>query len=193
MKQTVQKSNNRQKTAAVKSTAQQKKLLIAVGLLFVMAVLWMRVFMNKGGPKTAVAITEAIAAGTAAESAAPKIEYIELPVIAGRHNVLSYDFFAASKLDNEVNMSGAADQQLSGDLAAAAEQLELTAIVNDKKPQVFFNIGDRLFEKGQSFKFMFRGQAYVFKVVNILDNKVELECNGVTITKKIPDILLKTE
>ena len=39
---------------------------------------------------------------------------------------------------------------------------------------------------------MFRGQVYNFKVVNILENKVELECNGAIITKKIPDII-KTE
>jgi hypothetical protein len=88
-------------------------------------------------------------------------------------------------------MSGAGDLQLSGDLAAAAEELELTAIVNDKKPQAF--IGDRLLEKNQSFRFVFRGQAYDFKVVNILENRVELECNGVIITKKIPEILFKNE
>jgi hypothetical protein len=84
-------------------------------------------------------------------------------------------------------MSDAAGQKAAGDSTTAAEQLELTAIVNGKKPQAF--IGGTLLEKGQSFKFMFRGQAYIFKVVNILADRVELECNGVTITKKIPDLL----
>jgi hypothetical protein len=202
VKQTVQKSSDRQRAIAARGVAQRKKLAVAFLLFFVMAILWVRVFVGKGGPKTASAITDINTIGTAAESAALKVVYTELPVISKRHDVLANDFFTSrdfrgfrkqgeSALDSDVNMSGAGDLQLSGDLAAAAEELELTAIVNDKKPQAF--IGDRLLEKNQSFRFVFRGQAYDFKVVNILENRVELECNGVIITKKIPEILFKNE
>jgi hypothetical protein len=166
-----------------------------------MAVLWMRILVGKGGPKTVLAIPD-INAVVAAKSAVLKVIYTELPVISQRHDVLANDFFTArdfkgfrkqgeSALDNEVNMSGAGNLQLSDGLAAAVEELELIAIVNDKKPQAF--IGDRLLEKGQSFRFVFRGQAYDFKVVNILENRVELECNGIIITKKIPELLFKNE
>jgi len=200
VKQTAQKSNVRQRAAAAKIAAQRKKLTVAFFLFFVMAVLWMRILVGKGGPKTASAIPD-INAVVAAKSAVLKVIYTELPVISQRHDVLANDFFTARDfkgfrkqgefaLDNEVNMSGAGNLQLSDGLAAAAEELELIAIVNDKKPQAF--IGDKLLEKGQSLQFVFRGQVYNFKVVNILENKVELECNGAIITKKIPDII-KTE
>jgi hypothetical protein len=76
-------------------------------------------------------------------------------------------------------------------MTAAAEKLELIAIVNGKKPQVF--IEDKLLEKGQSLKFVFGDKIYEFKVVNILEDKVELECNGIIVTKKIPESVLKTE
>lgn len=195
MKQwTAHRGNDRQKAAAVRSAAQRKKLAIAILLLLVMAVLWMRVFAGKGGPNTASAIPDINAVNAIAEPAALKVVYIELPVIAQRHDILANDFFAAGDfkgftrqgeavLNSEVDMSGA-DRKLSGDLAAA-EELELIAIVNDKKPQAF--IEDRLLEKGQSFRFVFHGQPYDFRVVNILEDRVELECNGIIVTKKIPE------
>ena len=202
MKQTAQKSNVRQRAAAAKIAAQRKKLTVAFFLFFVMAVLWMRILVGKGGPKTASAIPDINAVDIAAKSAVLKVIYTELPVISQRHDVLANDFFTARDfkgfrkqgefaLDSDVNMSGAGNLQLSDGLAAAVEELELIAIVNDKKPQAF--IGDRLLEKGQSFRFVFRGQAYDFKVVNILENRVELECNGIIITKKIPELLFKNE
>jgi hypothetical protein len=202
VKQTAQKSSNGRRAAAARSAAGRKKFAVALLLFFVMAVLWVRAFVGRGGPKTASAIGDINAVETADESAALKVIYTELPVDACRRDVLANDFFTArdfkefgkqgeSAQDSEVSMSGAENPQLSGDLAAAVEELELIAIVNDKKPQAF--IGDKLLEKGQSLRFVFRDQAYDFKVVNILEDRVELECNGVIITKKIPELLFKTE
>jgi hypothetical protein len=201
VKQTVQKGSDRQKAAAANIAVQRRKLAVAGILFFVMAVLWVKVFVSKSGPKAAQAVGDSNRAGVIAATAA-KVIYTELPVVAGRHDVLATDFFSAQDFRgfrkqgetaaaSEVSMSSSPDQRLSGDLAAAVEELELTAIVNDKKPQAF--IGDRLLEKGQSFRFMFNDQTYVFKVVNIMENGVELECNGIIITKKIPELLFKTE
>lgn len=139
---------------------------------------------------------------TAAESAVPEVIYVDLPVIASRQGVLANDFFDAgnfrgfrkrgeSASGGEADMSGAGNPRLSGGPTAAAAELELIAIVNGKKPQAF--IGDKHFEKGQGFRFAFGGQVYNFKVVNILEDRVELECNGVIITKKIPESSYKAE
>jgi len=201
MKQMTQKITDRRRAAAAKSVAGRKKLAIALLLFSVMAVLWVRLFVGRGGPKTASATAGISAAGAGGESASLKVIYTELPADACRHGVLANDIFASrdfkgfrkqggSVSNGEPDMSDSENPQLSGDLAGAAQELELIAIVNDKKPQAF--IGDKLLEKGQSLQFVFRGQVYNFKVVNILENKVELECNGAIITKKIPDII-KTE
>ncbi len=194
MKQAVQKISDRQKTAARIATGR-KKLAIALFLFAIMVVFWAKVFMGKGGPKTASAIADINAAGIAGKSTGLQVIYTELPVDACRHNVLANDFFAAndfkefrrqdgSAVGSETSVSDAENPQLG--LTAAAKELELIAIVNDKKPQAF--IGDRLLEEGQSLRYVFRGQVYDFKVVKILENKVELDCNGVIITKKIPEI-----
>jgi hypothetical protein len=202
VKQTVNKSNDRQRAVVTNSTARRKKLIVAFLLFFVMAVLWIRAFVWKGKPESASAALEANSVNTAAEPAALKVVYTELPVIGQRHDILANDFFSArnfkgfrkqgkSAPDSEVDMSGVPDRQSSRDLEAAAEEMELIAIVNDKRPQVF--IEDKLLEKGQSFKFVFYGEVYEFKVINIMEDGVELECDGVIVTKKIPESFLKAD
>ncbi len=199
MKQTSLKGAERQKAVtAARKASQQKKLVMVFGLFAVMAILWIKFFIGKDGPKTADAASDV---NTISDSVTPAVQeavYIDLPVIAGRQDVLANDLFAArnfkgfrkqgeSAMDSEAD----ANEQLSGDLAAAAEELELVAIVNGKNPQAF--IEDKLLEKGQSFRFVFHNQVYNFKVVNILGDKVELECNGIIITKKIPEASFRTE
>ncbi|MGA2915081.1 MAG: hypothetical protein ABSE89_03550 [Sedimentisphaerales bacterium] len=207
MKQMPQKSvdrpaGSRQRVAAeARKTSQRKKLAIAFVLFFMMAVLWVRIFVIKGGPKTASAAPDVNLIGAGAGSAVSEIVYTDLPVIAGREDVLADDLFAARnfkgfKKVGESTAEGESDtadanEQLSGDLAAAVAQMELTAIVNDKKPQAF--IEDNLLEVGQGFKFVYHGRVYNFKVVKILEDRVELECNGTIVTKKIPESLFKAE
>jgi hypothetical protein len=196
MKQTPQKTNDRHRVATTKTMVRRRKLTMIVLLFFIMTVLLIRVFAGKGGPAPAAAIFDGNAVRAAAESASQEVVYTELPVVAYRHNVLANDFFAAgdfkrfkrqgeSTLDSQADTSVVSDRQHSSGLSAAVEKLELTAIVKDKKPQAF--IEDKLFEKNQSFRFVFDGQIYDFKVINIFEDKVELECNGVIITKKIPE------
>lgn len=200
MKPTTQKITDRQKFAAAKTAAGHKKLAVAAILLAVMAVLWVRLFVAKRVPKTAMAAADVNIVGVTSESTTPKLVYTDLPTDACRHNALANDIFSArdfkgfrrqgqSAEESEMSESDAKNPRLSGDLAAAMKEVELIAIVNDKKPQAFFNVTDTLLEKGQSFKFTFRDQVYDFNVVNIQENKVELECSGIVVTKKIPDFL----
>lgn len=190
MRQTPQKAVERKKAAAAKIALQRKKLVIAAVLLAVMAILWIKVFAGKSAPKAALAISEVNAANTAAAS--PKMFFVELPFVPQRHTVLANDFFDArlfkefgADAGGGMTMSSKSNSPSSGGAAAAIEAMELIAIVNSKKPQAF--IEDKLLEEGQSFKFVFHDENYIFKVVKIYENKVELECDGAIITKKIPE------
>lgn len=202
MKQPIRKGVDRQKAHATLAAAQRKKFAVAGLLLLVMAVLWVRIFWKKSGPTPAAAVTNTDAVNVEAIAPAKqKTTFIDLPFMAERHNVLANDFFMArgfiglgaqgSSLPQgeSSQLSGMEDQ--SGSLAATVEAMELTAIVNGVKPQAF--IADRLLEEGQSFKFIFHDQTYKFRVVNISENKVELECNGTVITKKIPESFVRPE
>jgi hypothetical protein len=196
VRQIPQKAVERKKAAAAKAALQRKKVVIAVVLLAVMAVLWIKLFVGKSAPKAAKAVVNADSVN--AVSAVPKMFFVELPFVPQRHTVLANDFFDA-KLFKEfgadagdgTEMPSKSDSQSSSGAAAAVEAMELIAIVNSKKPQAF--IEDKLLEEGQSFKFIFHDENYFFKVVKIYENKVELECNGVIITKKIPESLVMPE
>ncbi len=202
MKQAVHKSNERQRAEAAKSTANRKKVMVVFILFLVMAALWIKAFMGKGKPKAASAAVDASLLNAAAESAGPRVVYTELPVVSQRHDVLGNDFFSAQNLSEfrkkgesveagEVDVTNVPGGQGLDGLETAAKEMELLAIVNDEKSQVF--IEDKLLEEGQSFKFESYGEIYEFKVINIMENGVELECNGITITKKIPEPFLQAE
>ncbi len=192
MKQPVLKNIDRQKAAAARNAAHRKKVIAALLLLVVMALLWVRIFSGKGKPAAVSAAVAVDSNQLSAQMAGQKIVYIELPYIPQRHNAIANDVFSAGNFkrfnrqnsyasNNERNN---ADQQFSSPAEAAAADMKLTAIVGGKKPQAF--IENKLFEKGQSFKYMFHGQIYRFKILNILEDRVELDCNGIMITRKIP-------
>jgi len=196
MKQPANKNTDRQKATAIRNATQRKKLIAAMILLAIMAVLWARTFIGKGKP--AIASASILVNPKIVSSPIPsgEVEYIKLPHIPQRHDVITNDFFSASnfsrfnkqeevKEDKQLNPSETTERQFDSPAQAAAASLVLAAIVNDsKKPQAY--IGDMLLEKGQSFDYTFHGQIYHFRVSNITADKVELDCNGIIITKIIP-------
>jgi hypothetical protein len=183
---------DRQRTAITRNAVHRKKLIVAIVLFSIMAVLWVRVFVGKSKP-AAVSAAPAIDKNKVLAVQNEGVEYIQLPHIPERHDVIANDVFSAKnfsqfkKQDQYVTSTKQLDtRDATGESPAvsAAEALRLVAIVNDKTPQAF--IENRLFEKGDSFRFMFNGQIYQFKILNILEDKVVLDCNGIIITKKIP-------
>lgn len=194
MRPVPQKNVDRKRAVVVKNSSQRKKLILAIALLAVMGVLWLRLFVSKGKPQAASAVMPTdISADVSVSPAGNNIVFVDLPVVPERHNVLANDFFDA-KLFKEFGTGdlGAAGEIIesnrdSRDTAAGAavDAMELVAIVNDTKPQAF--IEDKLLEEGQSFRFVFHDQNYQFKVVKIHNSKVELECNGAIIIKRIPE------
>ncbi|MFA5293208.1 MAG: hypothetical protein WC496_09265 [Phycisphaerae bacterium] len=196
MKPPVHKNIDRQKSATARNTAQRKKLIVALLLMAVMAVMWIRVFAGKNKPASASAAVSSVVNPLLPQAQSQKMEYIELPYIPQRHDIIANDFFTTKNFkkfkrqdqyttnNRQVNLAETMDEKFDTPAAAAAASLRLIAIVNDKKPQAF--IENRLFEKGQSFRFKFDGQVYRFRVTKILADRVELDCNGIIITKKIP-------
>ncbi|MFA6186947.1 MAG: hypothetical protein WC770_07040 [Phycisphaerae bacterium] len=195
MRPVPQKTVDRKRAIAVKNSAQRKKLAAALVLLVVMGVLWLRVFAVKDKPQAAKAAAPTdVSTVASSASAEDNVVFVDLPVVPERHNVLANDFFDAKLFKG----FGTGDLGSSGEITdpnrnsqdtsaagAAVDAMELVAIVNDKKPQAF--IEDKLLEEGQSFKFVFHDQNYEFKVVKIHSSKVELECNGAILTKRIPE------
>jgi hypothetical protein len=196
MKQPVNKNIDRQKATAARNAIQRKKLIAAMILLTIMAVLWARMFIGKSKPASASASILVNPKVVSSPIPSGEVEYIKLPHIPQRHDAITNDFFSADnfsrfnrqeevKADKQLNPSAATEKQFDSPAQAAAASLELIAIVTDsKKPQAY--IGEWLLETGQSFDYTFHEKIYRFKVSKITADKVELDCNGIIITKRIP-------
>ncbi|MDD5010870.1 MAG: hypothetical protein PHQ00_01975 [Phycisphaerae bacterium] len=192
MKQPATKSD-RQRTATARNTTHRKKLIAASILLAIMIAMWARVLSGKKRP-AAVSAAPAAAQSIAAAVQDEGVEYIQLPHISGRHDLIVNDVFSAENFRRFVKpgqysadtglyrTEGTAGTDSPAELAA--EALKLDAIISGKRPQAF--IENKLFGEGQSFRFMFREQVYNFKVLKIFEDRIELDCNGIIITKKIP-------
>jgi hypothetical protein len=185
--------SDRQRIATARNTAHRKKLIAAAILLAIMIAMWARVLSGKKRP-VAVSAAPAAAQNIAAAAQDEGVEYIQLPHITGRHDLIVNDVFSAENFRRFVKpgqysantgLYGTEDTAGTGSPAElAADALKLDAIVSGKNPQAF--IENKLFGEGQSFRFMFNGQVYHFKVLKIFEDQIELDCNGTIITKKIP-------
>ncbi|MBN1788325.1 MAG: hypothetical protein JW806_08015 [Sedimentisphaerales bacterium] len=202
MKQVTGKNNQRRRDEVLRNTTHRRKVVIALVLSVVMVALWVKVFVNRARPQSVAAAVDPGLLSDVVETGGLRVVYTELPFVSPRHKVLGNDFFSAdnfsrfrkrgeSKEVGETDLTDVSDSQHSDGLQVAAKDMKLLAIVNDERAQVF--IEGKLLEEGQSFEFNSFGKIYEFKVVKIMDNGVELECDGVTVTKKIPEPFMQAE
>lgn len=173
--------------------AEKKKAGIALCLIAVMGVMWVKV-LTKKGPQSAQA-------GLATEQTevekqlneAMKIAFVELPEVPGRNDIIGRNCFAAenwqdfksggeeSNTVEEVNVTSA--DQSKEVITKVAQQLKLQAIGLSDKPQAFIN--DRLLSVGDSLAVTAGTQRYECEVVEIREDSVLIRCSGAEITLKL--------
>ena len=176
-------------------SAKKKKSIAAFCLIAVMAFMWVRV-LRRETPQAAEAAPrqEQLNINTPMSTSETIVSYMELPVVSGRNDGLTRDFFDA---DGWQNFTGYGENNLAGSEEVSvvsidsskevgkkiAEKLRLEAIGLDENPQAFINgkvlsVGDKLdIRDGVS--------TYECEVVAIEENKVLVKCGNVEITLKI--------
>ena len=177
--------------------AEKKKGVIALCLIAVMAVMWVKV-LTKEGPQSAEAgfMTEQ----TDAEeqlSEALKVSYVELPEVPGRNDMIGRDFFDAAdwqdfKLDQETNSTvdigevSATSTDVSEEVVAQLTQLlKLQAIGWGKPPQAFIN--DKLLSVGDKMVAGDATETYECEVVEISKSTVLIRCRDVEMVLKLDE------
>ncbi len=177
-------SNNELNRPAGQGGTGKKKRIIALCLIVVMVFMWIKVLGRKT-PESAEAASGYKAATEGQLNTEPKISFIELPIVKGRNDVLTRDFFAVdgkgSGGSKEVNVvSRDSSEEYVRRIAA---KLKLMVIVLGESPQVFINYkllstGDKLLVEGQA-------DTYECEVVRIERNTVLLRCGGAEITLRL--------
>lgn len=170
----------------------RKKVILAVGLVTIMVVMWVRVLAGKKVKPAAAAATPP--AGQSAEPQPAKLKFFELPVVAGRHDAIYRDFFSVDALagfrrdpasqqtgaDPEVRIEpGPQIQEVIN--RVAQNRLRLEAVLDGS--QVFIN--DRLVGVGETLSVTEGPAVYVFEVVRIEEESVLVKCNGREVTLKL--------
>lgn len=180
--------------------AEKKKTIIALCLVTVMGLMWVRVLTGRktttaaqgdiGWKKTAMAVQSVTK---------PKLVFMELPDVEGRNDVLVRDFFSVNQWEafirnnngeesfgKEVSMTvgNTSEQQFDREtILQVAKLLKLTVIELGERPHAFIN--DTLLSIGEILLVEYEDTSYEFTLVTIKGNEVLLTCQGVNIEMKL--------
>ena len=161
-----------------------RKTVVAVCLVAVMAIMWMRMLFG-GDPEQAGA-QEVLASEGANKRGAVDVEFVELPRVEGRHDVLTRNFFTVSK-----RLGGGADVSVSGEQGGQslarriASRIQLDAIEGGVNSCAFIN--DRLLRAGEKFFVDDGGRVYECEVKGIEGGTVWVQCEDILITLKLSE------
>lgn len=173
--------------------SEKKKTFIAVFLIIVMVFMWVRV-LGRNGPKGASAAVRSKETTEDQANARLKVSFIELPIIDGRNDVLTRDFFAVgswqdfmtTKDKNSNGTTGISVSSRNGSeesIRRAAEKLKLEAIVLGENHRAFINdkllsVGDKLFIKDGI-------NIYECELAEIGDTTVLIRCGESEVTLRL--------
>jgi len=179
--------------------ADKRKVVLAACLIGVMAFMWVRV-LRKDGPAAAGANSLLPQVGSENQAAPPsKVSFVELPKVAGRHDVIARDFFASGDWWKSVKgiqgqdslgtdqvklVSSRGDQEVIDLLAA---KLKLGAVVRDRKLQAFIN--GKLLSVGDKLLVREGVRTLECEVVQIEENQVAIRCGQAEVTLKLKQIV----
>jgi hypothetical protein len=197
MKQNLKNSNSRDNRILGRLAAEKKKTVIAVCLIAVMILMWVRLLVKKGPQSAAAAETaEVTDRHTGPEL---KVSFIELPKVAGRNDVLTRDFFTAG---NWQDFEGGAEGNSGGmkevsvvpkdgseeTISRVAGKLRLEAIVLGENPRAFIN--DKLLSAGDKLVIEDGLNKYECEVTKIEETKVVIRCGQAEVTLRLTQTLI---
>jgi hypothetical protein len=180
--------------------ADRKKVFIAAALIAVMAFMWIRVLLNNkvGNEASASTIDDPAAQIDKKIIEKINIEYMKLPVIPGRNDILTNDFFASNNFrafefdpektqtrttGNNTNVAG------SSNIDIAVKAIKIDAIIAGQvsgNGEVF--IDNKLLSQGSKLQMTHNGRSYEFEVMEIYETKVVLKFQDQLINIEMPTV-----
>jgi len=175
--------------------AEKKKSVVALCLIAVMAVMWVKV-LTKEAPQSAEAGFTAEQVDMGGQSSPElKMTFVELPEVPGRNDIISRDIFdSAGWWDFKTGKTGnntvgieevnVISTDVSEEVVTQiAQQLKLQAIVLGETPWVFIN--DTLLSMGGRLIVNDGIESYECEVVEIERDSVLIRCREAEITLKL--------
>lgn len=194
MKQNVSYNRSGTKRLFDRLAAEKKKSVMALCLIALMTILWVRV-LTRNSPQGAEAAPVANVPSLEDKSGGKsQIYYVELPKVAGRHDVIARDFFACNGWRDFVGGKGrnlASVEEvniISRDVSEevirkVAEKLKLGAVMLSSTPLAFIN--DKVRKIGDEVLINDGVDKYECEVVEIRENTVVMKCREAEIKLKL--------
>jgi len=196
-------SNGGANTILSPLVADKRRVVLAACLISIMAFMWIRV-LCKDKPQAAAAnsMTQQASPLSQGQPNSPlKISFVELPKVAGRHDVITRDFFTPGLWwksikgeqggnlsdTNKVKFVSSRGDQGVIDVLAAKLKLEAIVTVKGKNLQAFINgkwlsVGDKLpIREG--------GRTFECEVVQIEENQVAIRCEQTEVTLTLNKVI----
>lgn len=171
-----------------------KKTGIAIALIAVMAVMWVRVLTGQK-PSSAQATPELVPKAETEANKVPSMRFVELPIQPGRNDRIHRDFFTANDwsdfssgsrtqdIESETDDEMVSTNRIEEVIAKLAKTLELEAVLWSENPQAFVN--DRLVRVGDTLALQDGADFYPFEVVQIERDAVQMKCGDRSYTMKL--------
>lgn len=194
MRRKTKNSSNGEANKILSALADKKKAVLAACLVAVMAFMWIRL-LRKDAPQSAQASP---AMQQTSASSPPKISFVDLPKVPGRHDVIARDFFAPGDWWKSIkgiggqNRTGTEEVKVvsaKGDrevINLLAARLNLEAIVKDPL-QAFIN--GKLLSVGDKLLIREGVRTLDCEVVQIEQNQVTIRCGQSQVTLKLSQVV----
>jgi len=178
-------------------TGDGKKTAVAVGLLALMAFMWVRVLLGHR-PDAAGASPESSAERSQPARNVVKARFIELPEVPGRNDSIASDFFTVhdrARFQKETprttgtatEVQTTAEDRAQEVIRRISQRLRVEAVLRSDNPQAFVN--DQLVKAGDVLTIKEGADSFAFEVLKIHDDAVLVECNGIRLTLKLAQSL----
>jgi len=193
------KMNNRSKASAAsrfldRLFAEKKKVVTAICLTVVMVFMWAKVLL-KSGPAGAQAGVGDQATKAERIGRELNVSYVELPMVVGRNDLITRDFFDTErwkefgKISQAYQPGGPAEvnavspDDIEDVAAQVVAQFQLQAIWVGKTPQA--SINNKLVLVGDKLQGQYGSQTLECEVTHIEEDRVFLGCRGNQVELKL--------
>lgn len=165
----------------------EPKTVVAAALLLLMGIMWMRVFFTSGKPAQAAAYSETKEKEQVKAEPAVNIEPVPLPVIAGRNDRLTKDYFAvvlwpqqhsSTPQDVQGRLRNDAEQQRLDFVNTLLSRLSIDAVLmptGQEPAKVCLN--GKVLTEGQTLTLKDKDQTYELTITQIKPNAITIVCD----------------
>lgn len=178
-----------------KVAAEKKKAGIALCLIAIMTVMWVKVLTKKGPESSQASSVIQVADVDNYLDDAINITYVDLPQVPGRDDLISRDFFASEGWRNFglgyqegdiVDVKDVSEEKTDDTKEVAAivmQHVKLEVIIMGERPQAFIN--NKLMSVGKKLIVTDGSEMYECEVIEIRENSVLIRCKDAEIVLKL--------